>query len=313
MKIGLGVATLALALNMTPVSFADAPAPLHTGTANHSTQGYLGIDVRDVTEETVNSLHLHDMRGAEIIRVDHDGPAGKMGLREHDVVLQMNGVQVEGQEPLRRMLHDLQPGRTVILIISRDGQQLTVSSQMADKNEIERQAYEQHLGSPDPQAPASALPTGDTRDGNAGGNSGPVPTGKYSKSFLGTLLMSPSYTGATLDVMGPQLADYFGASGGGLLVRSVAVNSPAAMAGLRAGDIVTRTNLQPVGSLSHWSKTIRESKGRPVSVTIMRDHQEKTLTLLPDSKKHSSLELPGEPAQQNQDIYVVAKRTRLEL
>ena len=45
----------------------------------------------------------------------------------------------------------------------------------------------------------------------------------------------------------------------------------------------------------------------------MRDHQEKNLTLLPDSKKHSSLELPGEPTHQNQDIYVVAKRARLEL
>ena len=140
--------------------------------------------------------------------------------------------------------------------------------------------------------------------------------------------MSPSYTGATLDTMGTQLADFFGCSGGGLLVRSVAVNSPAAMAGLRAGDIVTKTNLQPVGSLSHWSKTIREAKGRPVSVTILRDRQEKTLTLLPDSKKRSDLELPADPSQPNpaqpnlaqpnsamgdQDVYIVARRGRLGL
>ena len=337
MKIDFGFRVAALAACLALAAVAEVPANVHLGPAgpsNHGTQGYLGIDVRDVNEESVSSLHLHEARGAEIIRVDHDGPAGKMGLREHDVVLQMNGTAIEGQEPLRRMLHDLAPGRTVTLVISRDGQQMTLSAQMADKLEVERQAYEQHLGSdqhlgsPDAQAPAQALPTGETGNGSAGSTSGPLPASRYSKSFLGTLLMSPSYTGATLDTMGTQLADFFGCSGGGLLVRSVAVNSPAAMAGLRAGDIVTKTNLQPVGSLSHWSKTIREAKGRPVSVTILRDRQEKTLTLLPDSKKRSDLELPADPSQPNpaqpnlaqpnsalgdQDVYIVARRGRLGL
>ena len=169
MKIDFGFRVAALAACLALGAVAEVPANVHLGPAgpsNHGTQGYLGIDVRDVNEESVSSLHLHEARGAEIIRVDHDGPAGKMGLREHDVVLQMNGAAIEGQEPLRRMLHDLAPGRTVTLVISRDGQQMTLSAQMADKLEVERQAYEQHLGSdqhlgsPDAQAPAQALPTG---------------------------------------------------------------------------------------------------------------------------------------------------------
>ena len=53
--------------------------------------------------------------------MDHDGPAGKMGLREHDVVVQMNGAAVTGEEVLRRMLRDTAPGRTVTLLLSRDG------------------------------------------------------------------------------------------------------------------------------------------------------------------------------------------------
>ena len=95
-------------------------------------------------------------------------------------------------------------------------------------------------------------------------------------------------------MMGPQLAQFFAVPGGtGLLVRSVENNSPAAMAGLKAGDIVTKTNFMPVGSPSRWTKTVREAKGRPITVTIVRDRQERTMTIVPDSKKHSELMVPG--------------------
>ena len=40
-----------------------------------STQGYLGVDVRDLTDDELNSLKIRDVRGAEITRLDHDGPA----------------------------------------------------------------------------------------------------------------------------------------------------------------------------------------------------------------------------------------------
>jgi serine protease Do len=109
--------------------------------------------------------------------------------------------------------------------------------------------------------------------------------------------MSPSYTGAMLEVMGPQLAQFFGVEGRtGLLVRSVENNSPAAQAGMKAGDVVVHANTRTVATMSDWAKTIREAKGRPVSVIVLRDKQEKTLTLTPDGKKRSELELPLEPA-----------------
>ncbi len=293
---GYGLAVLAATLVLGPFTFAEgvaSPPPRavagQRGGVRAAGPSYIGIDVRDVSDDEVAPLKLRDARGAEIVKVDHDGPAGKMGLRERDVVLQMNGVAIETEEQIRRMLKDTAPGKTVVFVISRDGQQQTMTTQMADKAQLERDAWEQHLGNP--QAPAAALPTGDLSA--SGISAGPAPTSRYSKSFLGTLLTSPTYTGAMLEMMGPQMAQFFGVQdGSGLLVRKIEANSPAAMAGLRLGDYVVRANTRPVKSVGDWAKIVREAKGRPIAVVIMRDKQERTLTITPDIKRRSELELP---------------------
>jgi membrane-associated protease RseP (regulator of RpoE activity) len=253
-------------------------------------QGYLGVDVRDVTGDQVAVLKLKDTHGAEITLVDHDAPAGKAGLREHDVVLQMNGQAVEGEEQIRRMLREQTPGRTVVLLISRDGQLITVKAQMANREELERQAWQQHLTVPEP---VGELPPPPDSAAGAQSQQSPQPPPLHGgNSFMGRmLLMSPSYTGAMLEMMSSQLAEFFGAPGGtGLLVRSVEANSPAALAGMHAGDVVIRANAQPVGSTSDWSRAIQNSRGRPVTVVVLRDRKEQTLTLTPDGKKRSWLD-----------------------
>src|SRR5450631_3692273 len=217
MKIGLGYGLILLVV-ATPFALADA-SPVESGGSNtfffmgssgsgssHGPQGYLGVSLRDVSPEQFAMLKLKEARGAEIVLVDHDAPAGKAGLREHDVVLQMNGQAIEGQDQLRRLLHDSPPGKTITLLISRDGQQMTVSAQMAvSQEEVERRAWEQHLTVPDPQSPSDP-PAADLSSGST--SSAPLRGGS---SFIGSLLLNPSYTGAMLEKMSTQQAAYFGA------------------------------------------------------------------------------------------------------
>jgi serine protease Do len=264
-------------------AFAGGAAPAH------SAQGYLGVVMRDVGGDQVAALKLKEARGAEIILVDHDAPAGKAGLREHDVVLQMNGQAIEGEDQIHRLLHDSPPGKTIVLLISRDGQQMTVTAQMAgNREEVERRAWEQHLTVPEPSAQADG---GDYAPGPAAA----TPPVRGGNSFIGTILMSPAYTGALLEPMSKQLAQFFGAAGGsGLLVRSVAENSPAAQAGMQAGDVVVRADAKPVASTSDWSKAIKNCHGHALAVTVLRDKKEQTLSLTPDAKKRSSVEQPSE-------------------
>jgi S1-C subfamily serine protease len=254
--------------------------------ASHSTQGYLGVDVRDVTPEQLPVLKLRDAHGAEITLVDHDAPAGKAGLREHDVILQMNGQAIEGRDQIRRMLHESPPGKSITLLISRDGQQLTLTTQLTTQEEVERQAL-QHLTVPDAQPSNTAADPGYTT------SSSPAP--HAGNSFIGTLLMNPSYTGAMLEKMSTQQAAYFGVtSGEGLLVRTVVPNSPAAIAGMQVCDVIVRANDRPVATTGDWAKALKNSRGKSLTIVVLRDKKEQTLTLTPDSKRRSSLDQPDD-------------------
>ena len=89
-------------------------------------------------------LKLKDARGAEITKLDHDGPACKAGMRMHDVILQMNGQVIEGEDQLREMLREMPVGRTVSFVVSRDGQTQTMTMTTADRRTVGLQAWEQH-------------------------------------------------------------------------------------------------------------------------------------------------------------------------
>ncbi len=253
----------------------------------HAAQGYLGIDMRDVSEDQLGALKLKEARGAEITNLDHDGPACKAGMRMHDVILQMNGLVVENEDQLRKMLRDMPVGRSVSFVISRDGQTQTMTMQTADRRTVGLQAWEQHYTVPAP-GPSGVVRTSSFLDSKSANAAAP----KEHRDLLGTetIILSSSFTGAKLEVMGPQLAEFFGATGGaGLLVRSVDGNSPAEEAGMKAGDVVVKINSISVANGTDWTRTVHDNKGKPVPVVVLRDKHEQTLTLTPDGKKRSSL------------------------
>lgn len=309
MKARISAATIALLLAVG----ATVPAAAFRG-SNRNTQGYLGVDLRDVTDDHVAVLKLKEARGAEITSVDHDGPACKAGLQLHDVILQMNGIAIQGEEQLRRMLRETPAGRQVTFLVSRDGQQRSITTQLANREEVERKAWEQHYTVPEPAESGSSAYTHVANSFFRSAPSAATGALKGTHNLLGTtVIVSSSYTGAKLEVMGPQLAEFFGAQGSaGLLVRSVDANSPASDAGLKAGDVVVKVNSVPVASGTDWMKVVHENRGKPVSVIVIRDKKEQTLTMRPDDKKRSSI-APGVDLEEFFGFGDEAQRTRAAL
>ncbi len=283
------------------------PGPGVHGAVNGHSPGYLGIEFHDAVDDTNSGLHSRNGRGVEVLRVDHDGPAGQAGLRPHDIIISLNGQAVAGTEALRRMIHDAGAGMQIALNILRSGHPLTLNAQLADRDAVARAAMARLAanGPPPQPAPGEIEGSGFVEAHSAEATPAPVPAPAspdadtapstlHSQGFLSSMLHSGPFTGLVLDAMEPQLASFFGVSQGtGLLVHSVTPGSPAAQAGLRAGDVVVRADLYMLRTTADWTKRLHAAKGRPLTLSVLRERHEMTLTLQPDLKHHSLLEWPS--------------------
>ena len=75
----------------------------------------------------------------------------------------------------------------------------------------------------------------------------------------------------------PQLAEYFGAKDGGVLVTSISKDSPAEKAGLKAGDVITSVNGEHVRHADELIDGLRDSKSAEVTIGILRDKKESSV------------------------------------
>ena len=283
-----GLAPVAVMVVCLPLAWAAAAKGHVAPKAAGHTPGYLGVEFHDTPANEVTAFHLERCHGAEIGMVDHDGPAGKAGLRPHDIVLQLNGLAVEGAKTLSKMLHDTGAGVSVALAVLRDGRTVTVTAQLADRDQVAKQAWRDHMLAPEAAAAEGAPETQGFAESYSADPPTPTQAQVHSQSFLENMLRFGPYTGVMLGAMEPQLAGFFAVpQGKGLLVHSVEANSPAAAAGLRAGDVLLRGDDVVLATTSDWTRCLKASKGKPVELTVWREKREQMLTLMPEGKKHS--------------------------
>ncbi len=260
----------------------------HGKAAPSHAPGYLGILFQNLSDEQVASPHGG---GVEVVMVDHDGPAGKAGMQPHDVIIRLNGQNVPNTLVMSKMIHDSRVGTSVSLTVLRGGRQITVNAQLAYRGEVEKEAVARMVAA-DPPAREDAPVVDEFGEGDPADAVAPD-TASRSRRFLSQVLHSTPFTGLMLEAMEPQLAGYFGAPVGvGLLVEGVAVNSPAAAAGWRAGHVILKADSMDVKSNGMWVKQLHETRGRGIVLVVLRDKQEQRILLIPELKKHSRVDWP---------------------
>jgi membrane-associated protease RseP (regulator of RpoE activity) len=89
--------------------------------------------------------------------------------------------------------------------------------------------------------------------------------------------------GVTTTPLTDQLADYFGVSrDGGVLVTSVLENSPAAKAGLKAGDIITEVDGERVKSTADLARLVSRKDDGEVTLAVTRDRNRRSVKVVPE-------------------------------
>lgn len=263
----------------------DPPAQAFVFSSDDSgSSSYLGVDIADVTTERLTALKLKEEKGVEVTMVDQDAPAGKAGIKEHDVIMTLNGNSVESAAQLRRMIHETPAGRVIALGLSRDGQPMTVKVQLGDKQK------EYGMMSPhskkDFYFEMPKIP--------------PMP--EIDIPSMTVVTISQARSGLMVENITPQLGDFFGVkNGNGVLVRSVDKGSRAEKAGFRAGDVIVKINDEPVHDTSDFTHAVRSRNGNSVNVGVIRDKKEQNLNLALPEKKESG-DLLQEESLEDQEV-----------
>lgn len=277
---------------------------------------FLGVSVEEITRENMGRYGLGggEPRGVGVRSVVKGSPAERAGVRERDVIVRFDGEAVTSVRKLNRLIDESSPEHTARLTVLRGGSEQQVSATIGKREgfapalggttfydtEAARRLSEQLLGdSEQTRRKAEELQRKAEELSRRGGGdmrkqleelqrSNPGGVGGY---FFG--VGAGRRIGITSSALGPQLADYFGVRKG-VLVNSVEANSPAAKAGLKAGDVIVEAEGEQVGESGDLTRALNRKEEGEVTLSVMRDRKQRTIRVTPERRQPQSFQFgPG--------------------
>jgi len=243
---------------------------------------FLGVYAEDVNKENMARYGLRDARGVAITQVIKDSPAEKAGLRKDDVIVRFEDDSVTSVRKLNRLVSEVAPDQTVKLRVSRGGGEQEVAVTIGKRNQsINAMGDWQGLKGLDKIEGLDRLkdfklnmPPGANVwkwEGQGPGKDGMIfAFGSHRRIGISTTQLTK------------QLAEYFGIGDStGVLVTSVIDDSPAAKAGLKAGDVITAIDGEKVEDAGDLAQGINKKKDGDVTLTVIRNKNQRTLTVTP--------------------------------
>lgn len=227
---------------------------------------WLGVETNEVTSDLVKELKLPAERGVVIRGVTPDSPAAKAGLKENDVITEVNGQRVEGAAQFRRMIHEIPAGRSVSLSVWRDGRAQSVSVTLGKAEERHQEWMSAAPGSFAFRMPEVQIPE--------------IPSIDLGGDNITIFAPSRARLGIDAEEIGGQLGSFFGAPDGeGILVRSVNAGSPAEKAGMKAGDVITTVGGERVRTVGDLREKLAKAEDKPVQIGVLRNKNQMSLSV----------------------------------
>ncbi|MCV6595647.1 MAG: DegQ family serine endoprotease [Mangrovicoccus sp.] len=206
-------------------------------------RGWLGVRIQDVNEELAEALGLEKAAGALVTDVP-EGPAEIAGMQSGDVILSFDGRDVSDTRELVRRVGNTNVGKSVDVVVFRDGAEETLSVTLGRRETAEA-------------VPAAVRPKEEPTE---------------SEQFGMTLSTITEDMREQLDLGDLQ----------GIFVAAVEEDSDAFAKGLRAGDVITEIGNEKVTELSDvndQAEAAKEAGRKSLLLLVRRNDQPRFVAL----------------------------------
>ena len=200
-------------------------------------RGWLGVRIQDVTDDVAEAIGLEKVAGALVTDVP-EGPALEAGIASGDVIVSFDGFEVEDTRGLVRRVGNTEVGKTVRIVVFREGKTQTLKVILGRREAAEG------------VVPA-AQPGGE-------------PEEEVETELLGLTLM------ALDEELREQLELNEDATG--LVITDIDTLSEAHEKGMRAGDVITEAGQQKLTGISDLQDRITDAEeaGRKSILLLVR-------------------------------------------
>ena len=220
-------------------------------------RAWLGVKIRQVTEEVADSVGLGKDRGAFVEDVTAGSPAQKSRFQAGDVILSFNGKPIEEMHFLPRIVAETKIGSTVPVVVWREGKEITVKVTLAEMKDDEVAENDQ---SHDSSTPSDAS----------------------TRTLLGMKLSN--LTAELVAQLGKK-----DVPAKGVVVVGVDAKGVSATRGIRRGDVIIAAAQQEVTTLDGLQKVIEAAKKSARKFILLRIWRsgESTFVTVPLAEKEA--------------------------
>ena len=191
--------------------------------------GYLGISMNDVTPANAHFFNLDNATGAIVAQVSQDSPAALGGMKQGDVIHELNGHKIVNGSALQVAVSEMNPGTKITVGVIREGKPMTLNLTVGEYHARNEVASNDRNDAP-----------------------------KSGKLGLGVSDLTP-------DV---RQQNHVPDDVHGVLVNNVRPESPADDAGIQPGDVILEVNRKPASSASQFANQVHQEDGKDLLILV---------------------------------------------
>jgi len=247
--------------------------------------GYMGVQLQDLDQGLRDSYGYRGPGGVLISDVADGSPAARGGMQRGDILIRLEGNTMDSAEELSGAVRRLRPGDRVALSVWRGGREVPLRVELGERQDavIERRIVREYSeDAPEaPKAPKAPkhMELRWHEEGSEEPLVMPMPDMDEIQRHIEIITTSRPRLGVELQDLDEELGEYFERPDGrGVLVTRVLKGTPAAQAGMKAGDVIIELDGKSVDDAAELRSGLADKEAGAVRVTVLRKGQRHTFT-----------------------------------